>query len=463
MKSNVKLRPPPVRTHEGAKASKINAFEQLRRSVMATFLWEDSFYEDGESIATRIKKMIPLVEPELVMNLAIEARTAMNLRHVPLLIVREMARLPEHKNLVSLALEQIIQRPDELAEFLSIYWKEGKTPISAQVKKGLAKAFMKFNEYSLAKYNRDEPIKLRDVAMLTKVKPGTDKFKGRLFANLINKSFYPEKTSSGFAVKKTYGLNDYQGLEVPDTWEVELSANGNNAESWARLITEDKLGALALLRNLRNMHEKGVDPGLIKMALEKMNTRRVLPFRFIAAARHSPVHFQEWIEQAMLRTVMAQPKFEGPTAVVIDHSRSMDAKVSSKSEITRFEAAAGLAMFIRERCDNCRVFTYSDTCIEIAPRRGFAMLDALNQVRNPTATYLGRAVLYIRDRFPDCERTVVITDEQTADDPGWPLGKGYIINVSNEKNGIGYGTWTHIDGWSDAILDYMYHFETGFQ
>ena len=43
-----------IRTHEGAPAKHINPELQLRRSVMSCMLWENEFYEDGESIAKRI-------------------------------------------------------------------------------------------------------------------------------------------------------------------------------------------------------------------------------------------------------------------------------------------------------------------------------------------------------------------------------------------------------------------------
>jgi 60 kDa SS-A/Ro ribonucleoprotein len=38
--------------------------------------------------------------------------------------------------------------------------------------------------------------------------------------------------------------------------------------------------------------------------------------------------------------------------------------------------------------------------------------------------------------------------------PG-PRRHGYVINVGCYKNGVGYGAWTHIDGWSEAIVEYI--------
>jgi 60 kDa SS-A/Ro ribonucleoprotein len=133
------------RTHEGAPARNISTELQLRRSVLACLLWESQFYEDGVEIAGRIAQLVPKVEAEKVASLAVEARAKMKLRHAPLLLVREMARHATHRRFVADTLAQVIQRADELAEFVAIYWKDGRVPLSAQVKKGLAAAFPKFD------------------------------------------------------------------------------------------------------------------------------------------------------------------------------------------------------------------------------------------------------------------------------------------------------------------------------
>ena len=129
------------RTHEGAVGPNISTELELRRSVVACLLWESQFYEDGVEIAGRIAELVPKVAAEKVAALAIEAREKMKLRHAPLLLVREMARHATHRGLVAETLERVIQRADELAEFVAIYWKDGRVSLSAQVKKGLAAAF----------------------------------------------------------------------------------------------------------------------------------------------------------------------------------------------------------------------------------------------------------------------------------------------------------------------------------
>jgi 60 kDa SS-A/Ro ribonucleoprotein len=122
MKTNVRTaRTAPVRNHEGVPAVPSKPYTELRRAVLACLLWEDQFYETGESIAERIAKLVKVVPAEKVAALAIEARTKYKLRHVPLLLVREMAR-NYNGAIVGRTLSEVIQRADELSEFVSIYW-----------------------------------------------------------------------------------------------------------------------------------------------------------------------------------------------------------------------------------------------------------------------------------------------------------------------------------------------------
>jgi hypothetical protein len=423
---------PGLRTFESGPAKPIGTELQLRRSVLACLLWESQFYEDGVEIAGRIRELVSKVEPAKVAALAVEARTSMKLRHAPLLLVREMARHATHRKLVAETLEQVIQRADELAEFVAIYWKDGRVPLSAQVKKGLAAAFGKFDEYALAKYNRDGPIKLRDVLFLIHAKP-VDEKQAALWKRLVDGE-----------------------LATPDTWEVALSAGGDKREHWERLLRERKLGALALLRNLRNMQQAKVDETMVFTALKEMKTLRVLPFRFIAAARYAP-HWEEPLEQAMMSSVAEAPKLKGKTVLLVDVSGSMDAELSRKAEMTRADAAYGLAVLLREVCEKVEIFSFSDVPKRIAPRRGFALRDAIHISQPHSGTNLGAAVQEVAGTY---DRVVVISDEQAADAVPSPTAAGYVINVASYKNGVGYGRWMHIDGWSEAVIDYIRAFES---
>jgi len=431
MKTNVARK---IHTHEGGIAKQVNPEQQLRRSVMSCLLWEKEFYESGEDIAKRISFLVGQVSPDVVSEIAVEARSKMKLRHCPLWIAVSMLEHPAHKTHVAKLLPRIIQRADELSEFLALYWKggsrkqNGKLKMAHQVRKGLAKAFCNFSEYELVKYNRDGAVKLRDVLFLSHAKP-KDEDQAALWKRLINGE-----------------------LATPDTWEVALSSGGDKQAHWLRLLAEKKLGAMALLRNLRNMQEAAVPVADIRKALSNIKTERVLPFRFIAAARHAP-SLEPELEAAMFKCVVEQSRIDGETILLVDVSGSMDYQLSGKSDLTRLDAACGLGMLLREVCENVRIFTFSNNLVEVPPRRGFALRDAIVGSQPHGGTQLGGALRLLGTSTRD--RIIVITDEQSSDSVPDPIGTGWMINVASARNGVGYGAWRHIDGWSEAVVDYM--------
>ena len=92
----------------------------------------------------------------------------------------------------------------------------------------------KFDAYQLAKYDRDGAVRIRDVLFLVHAKP-KDADQEKVWKQLVDGE-----------------------LASPDTWEVSLSAGKDKRETFERLIAENKLGGLALLRNLRLMQKAEV-------------------------------------------------------------------------------------------------------------------------------------------------------------------------------------------------------------
>jgi 60 kDa SS-A/Ro ribonucleoprotein len=432
-KMNVWKRMFPARTHEGAVAQKVSPKAELRRTVLTCLLWEDTFYEKGNDMAQRIASLVRANKAEDVAALAVEARSEMQLRHVPLFLTRELARRKGAGALVAETLERVIQRADELGEFVALYWKEKKQPLSAGVKRGLARAFVKFDAYQLAKYDRESAVKLRDVLFLCHAKP-RDEAQAAVWKRLVEGK-----------------------LEAPDTWEVALSARKGKKETFERLLEEGKLGGMAVLRNLRLMTAAGVAPKLIRERLEK-GVARALPFRLVTAARHAP-KLEDALEAAMLKGIAGLAKLPGATGLLVDVSGSMNTALARKSETTRMDAAAGLAILLREKAEDFCIATFSDACVELPARRGFALRDAIVKSQDHSGTYLKRALTELHEKrdWQKLERVIVVTDEQSHDGilPAW-TAKAYVVNVAPYKNGLSYGNgWTHIDGWSERVVDYI--------
>jgi 60 kDa SS-A/Ro ribonucleoprotein len=424
-----------VFTHEGARGRRFTPEMELRRALMNCLLWEDQFYEDGVAIADRIRTLVVQVEPARVAALAIEAREKMKLRHAPLLVVREMARHEKHRVLVADTLASVIQRPDEMTDLLAIYWADAlgpmqqrkRQPVSAQIKKGLARALTKFDAYQLAKYDRDGAVRIRDVLFLVHAKP-KDADQAKVWKQLVDGE-----------------------LVSPDTWEVSLSSGKDKRATFERLIAENKLGGLALLRNLRLMQKAEVPRKTVADAIAAMRTDRILPYRFITAARYAP-DFEPEVESAMLKSIKSYARLPGRTRLLIDVSGSMFAPLSAQSEMMRAEAACGLAILAREVCDEVEIFTFSQGVAKVPPRRGFALRDAIINSQPHSSTFLGKAVTEI-DRKGD--RLIVFTDEQSHDQVVNPKGRGYMVNVASYQHGVGHGAWTRVDGFSEAVIAWI--------
>lgn len=420
-----------AQNHVGVLVPKIDPLTQLNRLVLASMLWESQFYLDGVDHAKQVKNLVANVDADKVSELAIKARSKYKLRHTPLLLVRELAGLGKLKASV---LDTVIQRADEMSEFLALYWQAGKIPVANQVKKGLAKAFTRFNEYELAKWDKNSAeVSLRDVLFISHAKPQSEA-QAALFKRVANGE-----------------------LAVPDTWETQLSAGADKKETFTRLMAERKLGALAFLRNLRNMIEARVDESTLRNYAEIVNIDRVLPFRYIAAARVVP-QLEDMLEAMMLRSLATLEKLPGKTVLLVDVSGSMfGAPISGKSDLTRFDAAAALAMLCKEVCEKVEIYTFSDNAVRVAPRSGFALRDALDKSQRHSGTNLARALEQITT---DHDRIIVFTDEQSYDRPRSPTCEaGYIVNVAAYENGVNHADWTTVSGFSETVIDYIRELE----
>ena len=426
----------------------------LRRVVLANLLWEDNFYVDGHKVSEEIARLIPLCNAQDVANLALESRALQKLRHTPLYIISEMCKYEEHKQYVKDLLPNVCTRPDMLTDFLAIYWKDGKKPLPNSAKKGLAEAFHNFNEYQLAKYDRDAPIKLRDVLFLTHPKARNVQ-EQELFDKLANRT-----------------------LSVPDTWEVALSSGVDKKETWTRLIEEHKLGGLAMLRNINNMKRASVDKNVIAKGIDNISSAMLLPLDFYKAAKYGP-EFKKEIEQVMVRSYEHLPKLPGKTLFIVDCSGSMECRISGKSTFNRLQCAIAMAMLASFQCEDYKLVITAGkdhTCegmhgeIEY-PIKGFGLEEQIEQASITIGSggiFTNQVLKWSKEHFEgqEFDRVIIFSDSQDCDrydkNPPEPFGKyNYICDVSSEKKGINYkGVWTaEISGWSEHFLTYISAFE----
>ena len=161
----------------------------------------------------------------------------------------------------------------------------------------------------------------------------------------------------------------------------------------------------------------------------------------------------------MFRALADVPKIKGKTVLVIDVSGSMfGANISAKSDLDRFDAAAALAVLCREICEQVEIYSFSHDAVRVAPRRGFALVEAISKSQPHGGTKLGQAMRTI-DSQTSYDRVIVFTDEQSYDRPNSPRGKGYLVNVASYQHGVNHSAWNEINGFSEAIVDYIQAFE----
>lgn len=473
MKTNVKKTSPNA---YGNQTRELTAYEKLQRSAINCLLWEDTFYEDGESIADRIKKYMEQVTPEQARSVLKEAKVDNKLRHMPLFLLVNMAK---NGYLTAEDVANTITRVDDMSELLSLYWStdwkdstgntvKNKHTVPKSIVKGIQKALPKFDEYQLAKYRGDRyDVSLKTVIKMTHPKPENAEMEA-LWGRAINGN-----------------------LATPDTWEVGLTNCHTPAEKkefWTRMLTEktekgfNKLGALALIRNLRNMQSVNVDEDNIRSALGSASMSKILPFQLVTAARYAP-QLEDVLETKLLESIDSMEKLEGDTVVLLDTSGSMRSPLSGKGETTCQDVAASMGAIIRGVCNKSIIYTFQES-IQVVPsgRKGFALIDCVRRAPSGGTSVIDCTNDAIRlykeshnGKYP--ARVIVVTDEQTNSDGtgrSWRRGttvkldnlpsncNGYIINVGTYENGVGYNNscnYVHINGWSENVLKYISAYE----
>ena len=490
-----------IRNGEGAVAFDMSPEMELYTAVVTTSLSE-KFYETASERLDRIAELVGQCHAEFVAKLAVYARQQMNLRSVPLLLVVELAKVHSGDNLVSRTIDRVVLRADEIMELLHCYqWRNGRVAatgstgkpakrlgrLSHQIQVGLQNAFNRFNEYQFAKYDRNNlDVKLRDALFLVHPK-AKDQAQQALFDKIASRT-----------------------LQVPYTWETELSALGQQTfESiddkflafslkWEDLIESGAVGYMALLRNLSNILAYRVRRNM----LEKVNSRigdksevlnaHLFPFRFLAAYRELEYNyhyfarqFRESLEQAVLLSAQNIPGFDKDTRVVLasDVSGSMNVPISEHSSIRCYDIGLMLSMLLKNRCENVISGIFGDEWKVIDTPSDEILCNTLKMARHSDevgfSTNGYKVIEYLCKQNIVADKVLMFTDCQMWDSQedgkdlrkSWmkykklaPDAKLYLFDLSGYGNtplNIVREDVFLIAGWSDKIFDMLQALENG--
>ena len=336
-----------------------NAYSQSAElelaSILLTSFASDQFYRSAEDTFKRLKELIPQCDKKFVAQAAIYARTEFGMRSITHVLGSEVAKYLSGEPWAKNFYERLIYRPDDMMETLSYHiTHNGKIPNS--MKKGFAKAFDKFDTYSLSKYRAEgKEFKLIDVV------------------NLV----HPIPTEKNMEALQALVKGELRSTE---TWEAKLTQAGQKAENeeekmelkkdaWKDLIKSKKIGYIALLRNLRNIYQQA--PDCIKDACALLTDEKVIkkqllmPYQFYLAyleieklGTDSKLRMiAEAIGEALDIASSNVPKLDGESCVIFDASGSMDGLLSPKGTITRRQVASVFAA-IMAKANNADIMIF---------------------------------------------------------------------------------------------------------
>lgn len=265
-------------------------------------------------------------------------------------------------------------------------------------------------------------------------------------------------------------------LTPPETWEVLLSAGEDRKETWTKLIFENKIGGLAMLRNINNMKKADVDRRVIVEGLTKLRSSMLLPLDFLKANRMNP-EFSRDIEDAMLEAYKNLPKLPGKTLFIVDVSGSMGSLTSGNSQFNRMDQACAMAMLAINQCEDYELVTTAgnDAARRQAsehikyPQKGFGVFNQIMETRHRIGgggIFTKQCLDWCRNQFKGTkfDRIIIFSDSQDVDYHynksilPEPFGQyNYICDVSANTRGVNYrGRWTaEISGWSEHFLTYI--------
>ena len=329
------------------------------------------------------------------------------MRSVSHVIAGYLANTPEGKPFVKRTVKNIILRGDDATEILSFYLSTFGKPIPNSLRKALKEVFPTFDEYTLAKYKGEgKSVKMRDILCLCRPKPTNDE-QSKLWKELLEGT-----------IKPAY------------TWEVELSAKGNNKKTWEELIKSGKVGYMALLRNLRNImlakpdnmydvFDKIADPVAVRKSKQ-------LPFRFLSAYREidglsvgdiglfEQKDALDALERAADAAVWNLPRIPGKTIIAIDTSGSMSQPVSSKSKVRCCDISTMLGLIANRICEKSAVFTFDDSLklVNVPDSKGSLLSATIANSTSGGGTNMYLPFQYILNHKTNADRIIVLSDNE---------------------------------------------------
>ncbi|MQY33320.1 hypothetical protein SRB17_12810 [Streptomyces sp. RB17] len=438
-----------LRTYEGGRGHERDARSELFLLAVSNFVTRSTFYESGTDRDDRFAKLVrdlAVTDPDWTAGLLGWLRGEGHMRTASIVGAAEYvhARLaagatdgPSNRQVV----DSVLQRPDEPGELLAYWTSTYGRAVPKPVKRGVADAVRRlYHAKSLLKYDTaSKGYRFGDILNLVHAAPDPDKpWQGALFQYALDRRHHPETAAPPAPLPVLTAHRELMALPVGERRAVVTSPGGAERLAAAGLTWEalagwlqgpmDKaaweavipsMGAMALVRNLRNFDEAGVsDEVAARVAArisdpEQVARSRQFPFRYLAAYRHAPsLRWSYPLERALGHSLANVPALPGRTLVLVDRSGSMFwAQSRDRSELTRADAAAIFGTALALRAADADLVQFGSTSDKVRFRKGESVLKILERFGNLGGTDTTDA---LRRHYRKHDRVLIVTDEQYA-------------------------------------------------
>lgn len=438
---------------------------KLVTQVLTSFFNEAKFYQRDDADMQNLIPSVIQKDPQFVSNLAVFARREFNMRSVAHVLTAYLAHEEKSKPFVRSTVKGVSLRGDDVTEIMSFYLSTFGKPVPNSLKKGINDVLTGFDEYTLAKYKGEgKAVKMRDLLCLCRPKP-KDAEQEALWKRCLEGT-----------------------LAIPETWETQLSANGNNRETWEKLIDGGKVGYMAILRNLRNIlaaKPRNIDKVFAKLSDPvAVRKSKQLPFRFLSAYKSvdgNGSKVLDVLETAVDASIDNLPKLPGTTVIAVDVSGSMGSKISAKSDVTCSEIALLLGFIANRICDNSVALAFDTSVYNItAPTRSGILYNATHTRANGGGTNMSLPFEAMLQKHIDCDRIIILSDNEVNFGNTWYTRKTVQALADEYRRKSGNDIWVHaidlqgygtqqfhgtktniIAGWSEKVFDFIRLAEQG--
>ncbi|MFF4448635.1 TROVE domain-containing protein [Streptomyces sp. NPDC001502] len=438
----------PARTAQGGPGHLRDPRSELFLLGVANFVTQRTAYEGGGARDDRFAALVRILaveDPVWTAGLLGWLRGDANMRTASLVGAAEYvkARLdagatdgPSNRQVV----DSVLRRADEPGELLAYWTAAYGRNVPKPVKRGIADAVRRlYSGTSLLKYDTDsKAYRFGDVLNLVHASPDPAKpWQGELFRYALDRRHNPEsaevpadnRTLAAHRALMELPVQERRAqVTAPDGAE-RLAAAGMTWESlagwlqgpmdaaaWEAVIPS--MGAMALLRNLRNFDRAGVSDAVAAQVAARISDPEVVarsrqfPFRYLAAYQHAPsLRWSYPLEQALGHSLANVPALPGRTLVLVDRSGSMWSPLSDRSELNRADAAAIFGTALALRAEQADLVQFGTTSEAVRCDRGQSVLKVLERFGQLGGTYTAAAV---KKYYDGHDRVLIVTDEQAA-------------------------------------------------